>query len=47
MHIFIEGGASIGKTQVAEALYEPMVRYYNMQSDENPYNLYIINVALM
>ena len=31
MHIFVEGDARVGKAQVAEALYESMIRYYSTQ----------------
>ena len=36
MHIFIEGGAGVGKTRVAKAIYECIERYYSSQPGKGP-----------
>ena len=36
MHIFIEGGAGVGKTKVARAIHESMNRFYRTQPGTDP-----------
>ena len=36
MHIFIEGGAGVGKTRVGKAIYESIERYYSSQPGKGP-----------
>ena len=36
MHIFIEGGAGVGKTKTAKAIYESMNRFYRTQPGVDP-----------
>ena len=36
MHIFIEGGAEVGKTKAAKAIYESMNRFYRTQPGVDP-----------
>ena len=45
VHIFLEVGAGVGKTQGAKAVYESVTRYYNTQPGESPDNLHIVNLA--
>ena len=45
MCIFIEGGAGVGKTQVAKAIYYSLEKFYSSQSGENPDDIYAIILA--
>ena len=36
MHIFIEGGAGVGKTKAAKAIYESINRFYRTQPGVHP-----------
>ena len=45
MCIFIEGGAGVGKTQVAKAIYQSLEKFYSSQPGENPDDLHAIILA--
>ena len=45
MHIFIEGGAGVGKTRAAKAICESMNRFYKAQPGTNPDQLHSIVLA--
>ena len=45
MHIFIEGGAGVGKTKAAKAIYESMNRFYRTQPGIDPDQVYCIVLA--
>ena len=45
IHIFIEGGAGVGKTKAAKAIYESMNRFYRAQPGTNPDQIYCIVLA--
>ena len=45
MHIFIEGGAGVGKTRVGKAIYESIERYYSSQPGKGPDQKYCILLA--
>ena len=45
IHIFIEGGAGVGKTKAAKAIYESMNRFYKAQPGTNPDQIYCIVLA--
>ena len=42
LHIFIEGGAGVGKTHGAKAMYQSMERFYGAQPGEDPDNTHCI-----
>ena len=42
MHIFIEGGAGVGKTEAAKAIYESMNRFYITQPGVDPDQVHCI-----
>ena len=35
-HIFLTGGAGVGKTAVVTAVYQMLIRYFNKEKGENP-----------
>ena len=43
MCIFIEGGAGVGKTQVAKPIYHSLEKFYSSQPGENP-DIHISNI---
>ena len=45
MHIFIEGGAGVGKTKAAKATYESMNRFYRTQPGVDPDQVQCIVLA--
>ena len=45
MYIFIEGGAGVGKTKAAKAIYESMNRFYRAQPGTNPDQVHCIVLA--
>ena len=45
MHIFIEGGAGVGKTKAAKAIYESMNRFYRTQPGVDPDQVHCIVLA--
>ena len=45
MCIFIEGGAGVGKTQVAKAIYHSLKNFYSSQPGENPDDIHAIILA--
>ena len=45
MYIFIEGGAGVGKTKAAKAIYESMNRFYRRQPGTNPDQVHCIVLA--
>ena len=47
MCIFIEGGAGVGKTQVAKAIYHSLEKFYSSQPGENPDDIHAIILAPM
>ena len=42
---FIEGGAGVGKTQVAKAIYHSLEKFYSSQPGENPDDIHAIILA--
>ena len=45
IHIFIEGGAGVGKTQVARAIYQSIEQFYSKQPGENPDDSHVAILA--
>ena len=45
MCIFIEGGAGVGKPQVAKAIYHSLEKFYSSQPGENPDDIHAIILA--
>ena len=45
MHIFTEGGAGVGKTKTAKAIYESMNRFYRTQPGVDPDQVHCIVLA--
>ena len=45
MHIFIEGGAGVGKTKAVKAIYESMNRFYRTKPGADPYQVHCIIIA--
>ena len=45
MHIFIEGGAGVGKTKAAKAIHESMNRFYRTQPGVDPDQVHCIVLA--
>ena len=45
IYIFIEGGAGVGKTRTAKAIYESMNRFYRAQPGTNPDQVHCIVLA--
>ena len=45
MHIFIEGGAGVGKTKAAKAIYESMNKFYRTQPGVDPDQVHCIVLA--
>ena len=45
MHIFIEGGAEVGKTKAAKAIYESMNRFYRTKPWVDPDQVHCIVLA--
>ena len=45
LHIFIEGGAGVGKTKAAKAIYESMNRFYRTQPGIDPEQIHCIVLA--
>ena len=45
MHIFIEGGAGVGKIKAAKAIYESMNRFYRTQPGVDPDQVHCIALA--
>ena len=46
VYIFIMGGAGVGKTKVAKAIYQSVERYYSSQPGENPDVIHALILAL-
>ena len=45
LHLFLSGGAGVGKSTVTNALYEALVRYLNSIPGENPDQIKVLKVA--
>ena len=45
MHIFIEGGAGVGKTRVGKAIHQSMERFYCNEPGKNPDQMHCILLA--
>ena len=45
LHLFIEGGAGVGKMQVDKAIYQSMERYYSWQPGVDPNKAHCIVLA--
>ena len=45
LHLFLSGGAGVGKSTVTNALYEALLRYLNTIAGENPDDVKVIKTA--
>ena len=45
LYIFIEGGAGVGKMQLAKAIYQSVEQYYSTEPGENPDDIHAIVLA--
>ena len=46
LKLFLSGGAGVGKSTVTNALYEALIRYLNIQHQNDPDDVTIVKVAL-
>lgn len=46
LHLFLSGGAGVGKSTVTNALYEGLLRYLNTVAGENPDDIKVLKTAL-
>ena len=45
LHLFLSGGAGVGKSTVTNALYEALLRYLNSIPGENPDDIKVLKTA--